>query len=126
MIGGGFGSAAWQLGSDDGATLQRVIGTVGFDYHPIGNGMHGFFVGPRATYTLWSITSDEEEAYSSQRFDIRGLIGYRWIFDPGLSVSLGIGPKYTNIVREAGDSGELPFGREGVGAATELQLGWAF
>lgn len=126
MVGAGFGSAEWTLGGDDNATIRRVISTAGLDYHPVNNGLHGFFIGPRASYTVWSADSDGEEVYSSARLDVRGLIGWRWIFDPGVAVSIGLGAKYTNIIREAGDSGDFSFAREGVGAATELQLGWAF
>ena len=88
MIGTGFGTAEWVLGSENGATMQRVIGTVGLDYHPVGNGMHGFFIGPRASYTQWSAFSGDEDIYSSGRLDIRGLIGWRWIFDPGVAISI--------------------------------------
>jgi hypothetical protein len=126
MVGAGFGSAAWILGGDDNATIQRVISTAGLDYHPVGNGLHGFFIGPRASYTVWSADSDGEEVFSSTRLDISGLIGWRWIYDPGVAVSIGLGARYTDVIREAGDSGDFSFIREGVGFAREIQLGWVF
>jgi hypothetical protein len=122
MVGGGFGSANWELG-DNEIRFQRIIGNLGADYHPVGNGLHGFYLGPRVSYTQWSAGDDD---FSSSRLKVSGVIGWRWIFDPGISVALGLGGKYQTILAESGDSGDLVVMTEGVGTALEFKLGWAF
>jgi hypothetical protein len=153
VVGGGFGSATW--GTTD---VSRVLAGAGMDYQPKGNGMHGFYVGPRVDYTSWSFEySDTIEVsdtdtdtdtdtgsdtgsdssqdidlnanFQSQRIEFSGMVGWRWVWDPGASLALGIGPKFTTITNEAGaqdDSVTWGGGRTGIGFGTEVRLGWAF
>jgi hypothetical protein len=122
MFGGGFGSANWNLGGEE-VRFQRVIGNLGADYHPVGNGLHGFYVGPRVSYIQWSAGDD---AFSSSRLDVRGIAGWRWVLDPGASIALGLGGKYQTVLAETGDSGDSAVLKEGIGPALEFKLGWAF
>ena len=145
MVGGGFGSATWET-----TDVTRVLAGAGMDYQPKGNGMHGFYMGPRLDYTSWSFEYsdtievsdtgsdtgsdttqdiDVNAGFQSQRVEVSAMVGWRWIWDPGASLALGLGPKFTTVTNEAGaqdDSVTWNGGRTGIGFGTELRLGWAF
>jgi hypothetical protein len=142
MVGGGYGRGSSELFSYD---VSRAIGLGGADFHPIGNGLHGFYIGPRVKYTSWNFTmtvpdpdvdadpAAEEPAtvnafWNSGKVSLKVLLGYRVVIDPGLSVAIGLGPKYVTKVVETGDESLATFrsGGVGIGMDLELLLGWAF
>jgi len=144
MVGGGYGSSSSTGGLLGDHKVSRTVVMAGADFHPIGNGLHGFYVGSRLKHTAWhaeaptevdpdpDVEGDETTGtatWDSSKIQIKALIGYRFIIDPGLSVAMGLGPKYTNRVTEAGDDGALGTfkgGKEGMGVGFEFLLGWAF
>lgn len=122
-----FGNTTW--------TSWRVAG--GFNWHPIGNGMHGFFLGPRVQYTDWTLKYEDSEGVAKggvSSIVASGIVGYRWIWDPGFSLGLGLGAAYRATLAEA--SVEYSDGTEasnvetdrasGLGFDMEFTLGWAF
>ena len=108
QIGGGFGSGGFW--DED---MSRILVRLGVDHQPVGNGLHGFYVGPRVA---WSMLDDDSGTMTTQT-RIGGAAGYRAVFDPGVSVGAGLGVGYT-----WGDMVEY----EGMVPIAEFTLGWAF
>jgi hypothetical protein len=71
---------------------------------------------------------DVNAGFTTRRLDASAMIGWRWIWDPGASLALGIGPQYTTVVSEVGvqDEDVELGGGTGIGFASEVRLGWAF
>ncbi len=126
IVGGGI--AGGLLADADASVSEwmrwQVVG--GLDYHPIGNGLHGFFFGPRVIMrhgqlSLWELDSITDTLI------VRGLVGYRVVLDPGVMLSVGVGGAYRRRVRfsrfydEAEASALLA-----TVPALELNVGWAF
>jgi len=113
MIGGGYGSLA-VTGND----VKRLMLRAGVDYQPVGNGFHGFYVGPRVTFN--KIAYDGDFGDTQNLTLIGGVAGWRTVLDPGVSIGAGLGLSHLRST-EAGvltDRGILPMG--------EFTLGWAF
>lgn len=121
------GNASW--------SSWRLAG--GFNWHPIGNGMHGFFVGPRVQYTDWTIKYEDSAGEAKggvSSLVFSALAGYRWIWDPGFSLGLGLGASYRLSFAEAKaqyadgtEASNVNIGRAGgFGFDLEFTLGWAF
>ena len=103
--------------------------TAGADFHPIGNGLHGYYMGPRVVLSDWSYSSNDDEAsyFTSSKLKVTGVFGYRWVFDPGLSVGLGFGTGFKTTLREVGDSELVDESTySGTAWGGEFSLGWAF
>ena len=130
FAGGGFGTRKNWLFTDVDMTRYSV--RFGVDMHPVGNGLHGFFVGPRVRYRSWSLSwvNDDElpEYYSLNTFNVDGVIGWRWVWDPGFSLGLGGGVGYSTMISEdTVDSEIIDLDVvEGTRFAGEFTLGWAF
>jgi len=130
FVGGGYGTRKNWLFTD--VDMTRYSMRFGVDLHPIGNGLHGFYVGPRVRYRSWSLSweNDEElpEYYSLSTFTADGVIGWRWVWDPGFSLGLGGGAGYSTMISEdTVDSEIVDLGViEGTRFAGEFTLGWAF
>ena len=131
LAGVGYGA----IGSGD-TKISRIEGMLGMNWHPIGNGMHGFFVGPRLKINQWGITVTEGESGadgSVTAISAGAVAGWRWIWDPGFSLGLGLGGQYITVASEAAatyedgteaDTGSYNF--DGFVPAFEFTLGWAF
>jgi len=132
VLGAGFGS----VGTGD-VRLQRIEGLLGMNWHPIGNGMHGFFLGPRVRINQYSLIVKDGGGSSSNGSvtTIGGgaVAGWRWIWDPGFSLGLGLGAQYLSAVSSAdatnadGTSASTgTFNFDGVFPVIEITLGWGF
>ena len=127
MVGGGY--AGWSL---FGATVRHVDARAGIDYQPIGNGMHGFYVGPRVVYRsfLGAAESDGQTGgLHTRTLGAGGVIGWRAIWNPGLSLGAGIGATFTSALARAGnlsDSGNEGVELTGLLPSLELTAGFAF
>ncbi len=137
FVGAGYGS----LSTGD-VKLTRISGRLGANLHPIGNGMHGFFVGPRLGIVQNTLAVEVEEDStgtsassdgSLTTFSAGAVGGWRWIWDPGFSLSIGLGAQYLSVVTEVeaqtsdgeeASTGSLNF--DGFLPAFEFTLGWAF
>jgi hypothetical protein len=125
MVGGGY--SGWEL---FGATLRHVDARAGIDYQPIGNGLDGFYIGPRAVYRSFLGSFESEGGTSglqTRTVGVGGVVGWRAIWDPGLSLGAGVGGLYTTWL---GRMGDLEEGQDleitGTAPMLELTLGFAF
>lgn len=120
-----------------GAGIFSVGGTLGGNWHPLKNGMHGFFLGPRVSMQYYGIDAgcgDEACADGSvTTFGAGAIVGWRWIWNPGFSLGLGVGAQYATIVSEAearssdgSDAVGSGFSFSGILPDFELNIGWAF
>ncbi|MFT5679931.1 MAG: hypothetical protein ACI8RZ_000836 [Myxococcota bacterium] len=126
MVGGSYGRSLLTI-SDSSGGLERVSTLIGADYHPMGNGLHGLYIGPRAKWSCYTVGLNEEPLYQSGKLSVQGIIGYRAVFDPGLTLAVGVGLRYIDSVSQIGDPSEdLRWQRTGLGGAAELNVGWAF
>jgi len=138
---GGFGytrETSIDVDSDSSADASASSGTdwtryhvlAGLDLQPIGNGMHGFYVGPRVLYrkgnTNFSLFTEEAEVVRTA-IVWRMLLGYSVVMDPGILVKMGFGAGYRHNV---GSTTSEYFTSEasylGFVPTVELNLGWAF
>ena len=121
------GAGISTLSSDNSETAwRRWHGLVGVDYHPIGNGFHGFYVGGRALYRHGNTSFgffDEDVETETVVTIFRGLLGYRVVIDPGISIGMGVGPAYRILSR---DTAGTTSGYKTTIPALEFNLGWAF
>jgi len=137
----GFGLGILNLDDgDDGesASLRSFRFLAGANWQPIGNGMHGFFVGPRIRYNTYNVSvdcSDGEECSDGSvgTLGIGAVLGWRWIWDPGFSLGLGLGGQYFSVVSESSatysdgsETGSGSVSYDGFLPAFEFTLGWAF
>lgn len=123
ILGGGIGgwSTEGEVASGDWLRWQALAGV---DIHPIGNGFHGFYLGPRAVYRHGEIGLSDEDAATRDRLMIRGVVGYRWVFDPGASVAIGLGGGARWAQTEGGLFGDSS-SVSGM-PAIEANLSWVF
>lgn len=128
MVGAGYGGIALDfLGLT--AAAERIDARAGLDFQPLGNGMHGFYAGPRVVYkrfigVLAADDAPNPDALTTQTLGAGGVIGWRWIWDPGLSLGLGLGATYTTFLVGAEDDPDLRL--TGLAPVGELTVGWAF
>jgi len=153
MIGGGYGQYeskdAWWSIYDEVERSRRIV-QGGFDFHPKGNGMHGFYIGPRVKHTWWRVSYDAtwldwvdtstmgDEVEVDVRVEeeittltVAGIAGWRWVWNPGASLALGLGAQQRNrtgyhISDIEAESADITATQSGLGFAFEFQLGWAF
>lgn len=90
------------LGTADGSLVRTHL-RAGLDLHPIGNGMSGFYLGPRITRNTWKMRDCCGEGESLHTVGGSAVLGYRWITDPGLTVGLGAGAGYTAVHTSGAD-----------------------
>lgn len=126
MVGGGY--SGWEL---FGATLRHVDARAGIDYQPIGNGLHGFYIGPRAVYKsfLGAFEHDgQTSGVQTRTIGVGGVVGWRAIWNPGLSLGAGLGGMYSTFLGSAGDLRDDDNALEITGTMPmlELTLGFAF
>jgi hypothetical protein len=99
--------------------------------------MHGFFLGPRVNMTYYGIDAGCTEGAcgdgSVTAFSASAIVGWRWIWDPGFSLGLGLGAQYATVVSEAearnadgSDAVGTGFSFSGFFPDFELNIGWAF
>lgn len=126
----GLGYAAISF-DDVKFTGFRLLG--GMDYHPVGNGMHGFYVGPRVNYRRFALNVDGGTGTGSlSTLNVVGVAGYRAIWHPGFSLGIGLGGGYGMVLAEAAardadgneESSSTTF--DGARFVLEFTLGWAF
>jgi opacity protein-like surface antigen len=134
VVGAGYGA----IGAKDGEVasgFSSIRGLVGMNWQPIGNGMHGFYLGPRVRVNHFSVkvSGDGETANGSiTTLGVAAVVGYRWIWDPGFSLGLGLGGQYFAAVNQTngrdaeGNEVEADFNFDGFFPAIEFTLGWAF
>ena len=126
MVGGAYGRSLLSVGDSSGG-IERVSTLVGADLHPMGNGLHGLYIGPRAKWSCYTVGLNADPLYASHKLSVQGIIGYRAVFDPGLTVSAGVGMRYVESIHQIGDPAEdRGWERTGLGGTAELNLGWAF
>lgn len=126
-LGGGYaGKKNWLNTETD---MTRTSLRLGADIHPVGNGMHGWFIGPRLVHKTWGFTT-VDTTLSSSSLQAGTVAGWRWIADPGLSCGLGLGMGYglnTSSIDSDLEEIEIPeFQSEGTRFLFEFTLGWAF
>lgn len=128
MVGGGY--SGWQI---FGVTAQHVDLRAGVDLEPLGNGLHGLYLGPRVTYrSFFGDVSSGGESVGSIRTETLGLggvAGWRVVIDPGLSFGAGLGMSYltwvggedADVLEQQGDLRIV-----GMVPVAEVTVGWAF
>ncbi len=137
LVGTGFGRLGFKSSDDDidGTTRGHISSwraLVGMNWHPVRNGMHGFFLGPRLQYAGYAVSVDGGGSGSVTTLDAGAAVGWRWIWDPGFSLGLGLGGGYRAVVTEAAASDEdgeevsTGFNYQGFWPIVEFTLGWAF
>lgn len=131
MLGAGLAGGRIEGCDCDGLEWVRWQAIAGADYHPLGNGMHGPYVGPRVLYRHGGTSASLWESEATAEQDllvVRGIVGYRWIFDPGLSVAAGIGGGVRQSLRTYGVDGEEAgaISSASIVPSLELNLSWAF
>ncbi len=134
VVGAGYGA----IGSKEGGVnsgFSSIRGLVGMNWQPIGNGMHGFYLGPRVRVNYFNVkvSGDGDTANGSiTTLGVAAVVGYRWIWDPGFSLGLGLGGQYFTAVSQTngrdaeGNDVEADFNFDGFFPAIEFTLGWAF
>lgn len=131
----GLGYGGFSL--DGGAGVSVIRSMLGVNWHPIGNGFHGFFVSGRGEIDHNMIDpgceSDEVCGDGSVTvLSVKALAGWRWVWNPGFSLGLGLGAQYASILAEAeaeddaGNSVSEDTSFSGVFPTIEFSLGWAF
>lgn len=126
MIGGSYGRSLL-TSADASGGLERSSVLVGADLHPMGNGLHGLYVGPRARWSSYTVGLGDEALYQSGKLSVQGIVGYRVVLDPGLTLAAGVGLRYVESVSQVGDPSEdRGWERAGLGGTAELNVGWAF
>ena len=97
-----------------GGAETAFSGRLGVNLQPVGNGLAGFFVGPRVN-GLWGHALDSQsDGFTG---NVQAIMGYRWVLHPGAVIGFGAGAQYLFGDTEL-DGKFLPAG--------EVQLGWAF
>ncbi|MEL6344603.1 MAG: hypothetical protein AAFV53_15920 [Myxococcota bacterium] len=131
MVGGGIGGGGISSCDCAGLSWARWQAVGGIDVHPIGNGFHGPYLGPRVLYRhgdarFGLFGADAETA--RDLLAVRGIVGYRWVFDPGLSVAIGVGGSHRQSLRTYTVDGEQTGATVAnlVVPAAEFNLSWAF
>lgn len=138
----GFGLGILGLGDNDStgdsASLMSLRFLAGANWQPIGNGMHGFYVGPRVRYNTYTVSVDcsngaECANGSVGTLGVGAVAGWRWIWDPGFSLGLGLGGQYFAVVSQASatysdgtETGSGSVKYDGFLPAFEFTMGWAF
>ena len=126
IVGGGYGHSLLTVG-DSSAGVERMITLVGADYHPMGNGLHGLYIGPRARWSWYTVGANAAPVYQTGKLSVQGVVGYRAVIDPGLTLSAGVGMRYVESTHVIGDpSADRGWERTGLGGTVEVGLGWAF
>lgn len=149
IVGAGYAGFGYQRDQDvdadgDGTSEEsgtttadwtRYHGILGLDFQPIGNGMHGFYVGPRVLYrkgqTNFGIFGGDVDHVRTV-IVARGLIGYSMVFDPGILMKFGAGFGYRTVAGNASTTGEEGAGTSsettisGLAPTLEWNMGWAF
>jgi hypothetical protein len=120
MVGGGY--SGWEL---FGATLRHVDARAGIDYQPIGNGLDGMYIGPRAVYRSF-LGSVGDAGVETKTMGVGAVVGWRAIFDPGLALGAGVGGVYTTWLGSFGDLEEEDIEITGTAPLFELTVGFAF
>jgi hypothetical protein len=138
VLGTGFGRLSTTAddgtdGDDTKTTISSWRVLTGMNWHPVNNGMHGFFLGPRVAYNGYKIAvsgSDSDGSVTS--LSAGAVVGWRWIWDPGFSLGLGLGGGYQSILAEAdaedesGEDVDVDYSFSGFWPVIEFTLGWAF
>lgn len=119
-----------ELTSSSETDWTRYHVLAGLDFQPIGNGMHGFYVGPRVLYrkgdTNFSLFENDAQVVRNIVV-ARVLMGYSVVMDPGILMKVGVGAGYRiavgsivseYVTSESSYSGFTP--------TVEMNLGWAF
>jgi len=126
-LGAGYGSKKNALFT--GADTSRMSVRLGADIHPVGNGMYGWYLGPRVMYRTWSFTASDASGGLTTLLG-GAVAGWRWIADPGLSCGIGMGIGYAALTGELesgiDEIGIPDFSVEGTKFLFEFTLGWAF
>ena len=126
-IGAGYGGKKNWIGTD--TDTMRLTARLGADIHPVGNGMHGWYLGPRVLYRSWSFSAGDL-SFATTTLQGGAVAGWRWIKDPGLSCGIGMGMGYAakTLDFESGiEEIDIPdFNGEGTKFLFEFTLGWAF
>lgn len=149
IVGAGYAGFGYQRDQDvdadgDGTSEEsgtttadwtRYHGIVGLDYMPIGNGMHGFYVGPRILYrkgqTNMGIFGGDVSTVRTVLVG-RAVIGYSMVFDPGILMKFGAGFGYRTVAGSGSTTGEEGAGTSsettisGLAPTLEWNMGWAF
>ena len=124
-------------------TAERVRGTrtwrgagplVELHWHPVGNGFHGPYLGPRFTLLVSRVTfepvsssTDPEALWRWSMFESAATFGWRWVFRPGFSYSLGamLGYAFESNAPLSGYDGVRTTDAYPTWAFT-MHFGWAF
>lgn len=129
MVGAGYGGFDLRLFGLR-AAAQRIDARAGLDLQPLGNGMHGFYVGPRVVYKMFvgeAAAGDSSAAIHTQTLGVGGALGWRWVWDPGLSVGIGVGAAWNQFLVDAGEYDDDPeIALIGLAPLGEFTIGWAF
>jgi hypothetical protein len=129
LVAGGFGARTDWFSS--GYDVKRISGTLGADFQPMKMGLHGFYFGPRVSYQVWSLEEAVEEnpqSYSRTTAEFDLAAGWRWVTDPGFSLTVGLNGGYTVVDQEDNlDNVEILSDRDsGFYPGVDLALGWSF
>ncbi|MEQ1566783.1 MAG: hypothetical protein ABMA64_14170 [Myxococcota bacterium] len=128
MVGGGYSN--WSL---FGLSARHVDARAGLDLQPLGNGMHGVYLGPRVVYRSLeaSVASFGEPVveHRSGSLGVGAVAGWRSVWNPGLSAGFGLGATYNSwvagedadVIEQEGDVKVL-----GILPVVEATLGWSF
>lgn len=113
----GGGGAAWKVEGEGPVRFKLLAGV---DLTPAGNGMAGFLVGPRVEWGKLVVAEAGGGDDETSMFAGGLILGHRWIWNPGTTLSIGGGAMYHNWSHE----GESLL--EAIAPAAEFTFGWAF
>ncbi len=83
----------------------------------------GFYVNPQLSYSFGNLEDSNAQKQSFGIFGIGAEIGYQWAWDSGFTLDLGIGPNYSIITGDVGDSFDKT---SGILPSATVAVGFAF
>ena len=121
----GYGKVPISEGSSDKFDVWDL--RLGVEYYFYGSAIAGFFAGPRFEYVYVSGTTSENVVGTGAGGSLQALIGYHWVWNPGIFLDIKLGGGYMIVKAEAEDSTTKATAEEkNFHAVIDLNIGWAF
>ncbi len=114
--------ANYQLGLEEDSEARGLRLRAGANLHFNGNGVAGWYLGGRV-YGDHSNKFEAEALLDDWTLSAGGVLGYRAVFGPGISVGASVGAAYS---RDPDFESSDLFGTEGLTPVAEFHVGFAF